>query len=264
MRVGRNRFPAAAASRVGTTSTGGVPQGITRQRTFDKEAWHPISELGKKVKSGEIKTLDEILDKGTKILDAEIIECLLPNTVTDLLMIGQSKGKFGGGKRTIWRQTQRKTMEGNKPSFGAMVVIGNKDGYVGLGMGKSKETVPAREKAIRQSKLNIIKIRRGCGSWQCNCKEPHSIPVKIKGRVSSIEVTLIPAPKGTGIVAEKEMAKVIALAGIKDIHSHTEGHTATKVNLIKACFEALKNLSMIKMKESDCKNLGVIEGSIKA
>ena len=263
MKVGRNRFPRAAASKMAGAKDD-VPFGVSRQRTFDKEAWHPISELGKKVKSGEIKTLDEILDKGMRILEAQIVDCLVSNLPSDLLMIGQSKGKFGGGKRTIWRQTQRKTMEGNKPSFAAMVVIGNRDGFLGLGMGKSKETVPAREKAIRNSKLNVIKIRRGCGSWECNCKEPHSIPVKITGKVGSVAVTLMPAPKGTGIVAEKEIAKLINLAGIKDIYSSSLGHTATKLNLIKACFAALKNLSQVKLKEQDYKNLGVKEGSTQA
>lgn len=263
MKVGRSRFPASAKSRTAGAKED-VPYGISRQRIFDKEGWTPISELGKKVKSGEIKTLDEILDKGIRIMEAEIVDCLVANLPSDLLMIGQSKGKFGGGKRTIWRQTQRKTMEGNKPSFAAMSVVGNRDGFLGLGMGKSKETVPAREKAVRNSKLNMIKVRRGCGSWECNCKEPHSIPVKATGKVGSVAVTLMPAPKGTGIVAEKEIAKLINLAGIKDIYSASAGHTATKLNLIKACFEALKNLGKVKLKESDYKNLGVREGSIEA
>lgn len=262
MKVGGSRFPASAKSRTAGAKDD-VPFGISRQRVFDKEGWNPISELGKKVKSGEIKTLDEILDKGIRIMEAEIVDCLISNQSSDLLMIGQSKGKFGGGKRTIWRQTQRKTMEGNKPSFAAMVVIGNKDGFLGLGMGKSRETVPAREKAIRNSKLNFIKIRRGCGSWECNCKEPHSIPVKATGKVGSVAVTLMPAPKGTGIVTEKEIAKLISLAGIKDVYSSSLGHTATKLNLIKACFEALKNLGKVKLKENDYKNLGVKEGSLQ-
>ncbi len=264
MKVGRSRFPAAAQSRTAGATEENVPFGISRQRVFDKEGWTPISELGKKVKAGEIKTLDEILNKGIRIMEAEIVDCLVANLPSDLLMIGQSKGKFGGGKRTIWRQTQRKTMEGNKPSFAAMSVIGNRDGLLGLGMGKSKETVPAREKAVRNSKLNMIQIRRGCGSWECNCKEPHSVPVKATGKVGSVAVTLMPAPKGTGIVAEKEIAKLINLAGIKDVYSSSAGHTATKLNLIKACFEALKNLGRVKLKERDYKNLGVKEGSTQA
>ncbi len=57
---------------------------------------------------------------------------------------------------------------------------------------------------------------------------------------------LMPAPKGTSLVIEKECAKILVHAGIKDIYSKTKGHTATKLNLVKACFDALKKLSKIK------------------
>ena len=106
----------------------------------------------------------------------------------DLLLIGQSKGKFGGGARRIFKQTQKKTPEGNKPSFACAAVVGNEDGYVGVGSGKSKDTVPAREKAIRRAKLNLFKIRRGCGSWECNCKTHHSIPFETEGKCGSVSI----------------------------------------------------------------------------
>ena len=110
---------------------------------------------------------------------------MLKDLQTNFLEIGQSKGKFGGGKRTIWRTTQKKTKEGNKSSFTAMAIVGNKDGFIGIGTGKAKETMPAREKAVRQAKLNIIKIKRGCGSWACNCREPHSLPFAVQGKNGS-------------------------------------------------------------------------------
>ena len=113
--------------------------------------------------------MSQILDQRMRILEPEIVDTLMPGMQTDLLMIGQSKGKFGGGQKRIFKQTQKKTQEGNKPHFATFAVIGNEDGFVGLGYGKSKETVPAREKAIRQAKLNVIKIRRGCGDWGCGC-----------------------------------------------------------------------------------------------
>ena len=78
-------------------------------------------------------------------------------------------------KEAFGNKLKKKTKEGNKPKFATIAVIGNKNGYVGLGYGKAKETVPAREKAIRNAKLSIMKIRRGCGSWECGCKEPHSL-----------------------------------------------------------------------------------------
>lgn len=211
-------------------------------------AWVPKTEYGKKVKSGEIKNINDILEKGGKILESEIVDVLLPDLEYELITIGQSKGKFGGGKRSIWKQTQKKTKEGNKPKFATIAVIGNKKGYVGIGYGKAKETVPAREKAIRQAKLNIIKIKQGCGSWDCVCGEIHSIPVKVSGKCSSVIVEFIPAPKGTGLVVHKELRKILDLAGIKDIYSRTFGKTNTQLNLVKACMEALKQLSKIKTK----------------
>src|SRR3989344_3834364 len=83
------------------------------------ESWEPKTLLGKEVKSGKIKDINEILNSGRKILEEQIVDYLL-NTKSDLILIGQSKGKFGGGKRRAWRQTQRKTEEGNVPTFSAM------------------------------------------------------------------------------------------------------------------------------------------------
>jgi small subunit ribosomal protein S5 len=175
-------------------------------------------------------------------------------------MIGQSKGKFGGGKRSIWRQTQKKSMEGNKPSFATMAVVGNRNGFVGIGLGKAKETMPAREKAVRKAKLSIVQVKRGCGSWECNCGEPHSIPFAVKGKCGSSEIKLMPAPKGTGLVAEVECQKILAMAGITDLYSKTEGQTVTRVNLLYACMDALKKLSSMKTKPEHEKKLGIVEG----
>lgn len=242
-----------------------IPAEVVRARDekprFNADAWRPKTELGTKVKAGQIKSIDEILNAGLKILEPEIVDMLVPNLESDLIAAGQSKGKFGGGKRTIWRQTQKKTAEGNKPSFSALVIIGNKDGYVGVGVGKAKETMPAKEKALRQAKLNIIKIRRGCGSWECECPEHHSIPFKVEGRCGSVRIILIPAPKGTNLKVEKECQKVLVLAGVKDVYSRAFGQTRTKLNLITALFEALKRLCMVKMQPEYIKKAGVVEGN---
>ncbi len=227
---------------------------------FDSSGWEPKTETGRKVKSGEITDIDRILDKGMQIMEQEIVDILLPNCETELLMIGQSKGKFGGGQRRIFKQTQKKTKEGNKPKFATFAVHGNMDGYFGYGYGKAKETVPAREKAFRKAKINMMKIRRGCGSWECSCGQHHSIPFKVKGKVSSVELTLIPAPKGTGLCVEPECQKILKLAGIKDVWSKSLGHTKTKLNLIKACIKALENLSATKVLPVHIKALSIKEG----
>ncbi len=224
--------------------------------------WKPRTLLGKQVLAKEITDISEVLNKGIRILESEIVEVLIPGLETELVSVGQSKGKFGGGKSSIWRQTQKKTKEGNKPKFATAAVSGNKDGYVGIGFGKSKETVPAREKAIRKSKLSIIKIVRGCGDWACGCAETHSIPFKVSGKCGSSIVELIPAPKGTGLCVEDELKKILKAAGIKDIYSKTY-KSKTKLNLFKACFYALGQLEKIKVTEEYAKKSGLVEGMIE-
>ena len=228
---------------------------------FDKESWKPKTELGRKVKNGEITHIDQILDAGLRILEPEIVDILLPEMQSEMLMIGQAKGKFGGGQRRSFRQTQKKTSEGNKPSFATLIVIGNNNGYVGLGYGKSRETVPAREKAMRNAKLNVIKVSRGAGSWEDYGKSANSIPFKTSGKCSSVEITLMPAPKGTGLIIASECSKLLTAAGIKDVWSQTEGQTRTTINLVYATFKALRKLNQMKLQQTQIDELGIIVGA---
>jgi small subunit ribosomal protein S5 len=233
------------------------------KRKTDLGGWTPKTGLGNKVKNGEINDINFILDNGLRVLEPEIVDALVPGLETDLLMIGQSKGKFGGGQKRIFRQTQKKTKEGNKPHFATMAVVGNRNGFLGVGYGKSKETVPAREKAIRNAKLNLMKIRRGCGSWQCHCTNSHSIPFEVIGKCGSTKLKLMPAPKGTGLCVETECAKLLALAGIKDVWSKTYGQTRTKQNLIAACVKALLTLLQTKTRPEHIQKLNIVEGIIR-
>jgi len=228
------------------------------------ESWVPKTELGKLVKSGQITDIDEIFASGKRILEVEIIDFLFPNLESELLLIGQSKGKFGGGARRVFKQTQKKTREGNKPSFATMAVVGNKDGYVGVGYAKAKETVPAREKALRKAKLNLFSIKRGSGSWLSSTTEPHSIPFSIAGRCGSTRITLLPAPVGKGLIIEKECKKVLELAGIKDVWSKTTGQTGTKTNLVTACVAALKKLNSYKISPKLEAKLSIVSGNKKS
>ncbi len=227
-----------------------------------KSVWKPRTELGRKVLKGQIANIDEVLDKGVPIFEIEIVDLLLHGIESDLLMIGQAKGKFGGGQRRVFKQTQKKTAEGNKPNFAVCAVVGNKNGYFGVGHGKSKETVPAREKALRRAKLNIRKIRRGCGSWECGCKEAHSIPFAVEGKCGSIRLKLVPAPKGKGLIIQEQLQKILKLAGVKDIWSKAYGDTRTTLNVVYACVDALNKLVETKIKEDDAERLGVVEGMV--
>ncbi len=210
---------------------------IKQQQIKALEDWMPKTKLGKTVKEKKITDMEEALKH--KILEPEIVDILL-NLKSDILNIGQAKGKFGGGKRRAWRQTQRKTAEGNVPTFSCMVVAGNREGYVGMGYGRAKETLPARAKALRLAKLNVIKIKRSCSSFDCNCGEEHTVPFIVDGKCGSCRVKLIPAPQGTGLVIGDECKKILRVAGIKDVYSATSGQKRTTINLARACFNALK------------------------
>ena len=226
---------------------------MSREERFAKEAqekldaWIPKTEMGRMVRAGKIKTIDEALALGTKIMEPEIVDILVPNLSTDTLFIGQSKGKFGGGKRRAYRQTQKKTKEGNVLTFGVLAVVGDQAGHVGIGYGRAGETLPARDKATRKAKLNIMKVRRGCASFDCSCEEEHSIPATTSGKCSSVTVTLMPAPQGTGLVVNDELKKILKAAGIKDVYSKCSGKLRTTFNTGKACIKALEKLGEVQL-----------------
>ena len=132
------------------------------------------------------------------------------------------------------------TDAGRISRFRVLVVVGNEDGYVGLGLGKARQLRVAIEKAIVDAKLNIIPVRRGCGSWECRCGEPHSVPFRVGGKSGSVEIELIPAPLGTGLVAGDVAKAVLRMAGIRDVWTWTRGETRTTINFAKAVFEALR------------------------
>ena len=221
---------------------------VERERKEQEEklaSWVPKTEIGKNVREGNEKNIDKILESGKRILEPEIIDLLL-NLENDLILIGQAKGKFGGGKRRAWRQTQRKTKEGNVLTFSAMAVVGDKNGHVGVGFGKAKETLPSKKKAIRTAKLNIIKVGRACAHFDCSCDDEHTVPYIVEGKSGSVTVKLMPAPQGTGLVVGDEIKKVLRLVGIKDVYGVTTGHTRTTFNLIRACVDALKKTTELK------------------
>jgi len=238
----------------GTGQRGGYRRLTQEERTAeDRErslnSWAPKTKLGLAVKAEKEKDLDKILEKGKKILEPEIVDTLL-KLESDLILIGQAKGKFGGGKRRAWRQTQKKTKEGNVLTFSSMAVVGDRKGHIGVGFGKSKETLPAREKALTKAKLGIMKISRGFETIEEGSHSPHTVPFKVEGKSGSVRITLIPAPRGTGLVVGSECKKVLALAGIQDVYSRTKGHARTTFNLIKACVNALEKTNLSELGEN--------------
>lgn len=222
--------------------------------------WKPKTKLGRLVKEGKITSIEQIFMHGYKILEYEIVDYLLPNLKAEFIRLGLSVGKYRRPK--IVKMVRRKTAEGDKPSWVALAVVGNEDGYVGVGLGKSYDIPLAMQKAVRKAKLNIIPVGRGCGAWECACGTPHSVPFKVRGKVGSVEVIFIPAPFGTGLVAPDEIKKLLRLAGIKDVWMQSFGQTRRRINFIRAAYLALKQTTEYRIKEEYVRLSGLRFGYI--
>ncbi len=218
------------------------------RRRFEEEKpeWIPKTELGQRVVKGEFKSLGEILEQGLVLLEPEIVDYLVPDLKQDIIYVGGSPGKGGGIRRTATKRTARMHKSGRRFKLTALAVVGDEKGLVGMGTASSNEHRTAIEKATMQAKLNIIRVKKGCGSWECGCGGEHSIRFKTEAKVGSVKISLSPAPKGVGIVASESAKKVLKLAGLKDIWVKTYGHARTRTNMGKALFEALRNLNRTK------------------
>ena len=87
----------------------------------------------------------------------------------------------------------------------------------------------------------MIPVKLGCGSWECRCNKPHSIPFKVKGKGGSVSLELIPAPRGLGLVAGQNIKGLLKLAGLVDIWTKSFGSTNTMSSTTKAIFNALRS-----------------------
>jgi len=220
---------------------------VEKERPREPAAgWIPKTQLGQRVLKGEFKTIDDVLRTGQLILEPEIVDYLVPDLKNEVIYIGGSPGKGGGIRRTATKRTARMHKSGRRFKLSSVIVAGDERGVVGIGKASSREHKTAIEKALEQAKLNVIRVKKGCGSWECGCGEGHSIPFKTQASCGSVKVTLMPAPKGVGIVASDPVKKVLKLAGVKDIWVKTSGNTHARSNLIYAVFQALKNLNRTK------------------
>jgi small subunit ribosomal protein S5 len=135
---------------------------------------------------------------------------------------------------------------GRRFKLSSLIVVGNEAGVVGIGSAASREHKTAIEKAMEHAKLNVMLVKKGCGSWECGCGGDHSIPFRSEAKSGSVRVVLIPGPKGLGIVASDPVKKLLTLAGVRDIWVRASGNTGARANLIIAAFEALRNLNRTK------------------
>ncbi|MCL2890693.1 MAG: 30S ribosomal protein S5 [Methanomassiliicoccaceae archaeon] len=209
--------------------------------------WIPKTRLGQMVLNGEITTMSQALATKLPLREAEIVDILLPDLkdeVVDLNMV------------------QRMTDSGRRVRFAVTCVVGNGDGFVGVGRAKGKEVGPTIRKAIDNAKLNVIEIKRGCGSWECGCAQPHSLPFEVQGECGSVMVTLKPAPRGISLAVGDVAKSLLTLAGVRDSWGFARGNTKTKVNYALATFEALKETTRVRVTESQKDRLNIVSGPI--
>ena len=202
-----------------------------QRRDYYQEEWIPKTRLGKLVFEGQVTTFDEALRSGLPIKESGLVSALLPNLEDEVLDINM---------------VQRMTDSGRRVKFRTTVIVGNRDGYIGLGEGKDVQVGMAIKKGIEKAKLNLFKINRGCGSWECGCGQPHTVPYEVMGEAGSVRIVLMPAPRGLGIAAGGTAKKVMDMAGIKDIWTRTFGSTRTTLNFAMATYNALLNTITVR------------------
>ncbi len=194
-------------------------------RAEASEEWAPRTRLGKMVLEGKISSLEEAFASGFKISEPQIVDTLVPNLEEEVINISL---------------VQKQTDAGEKSRFKAIVAVGNRDGYLGVGSGKAAQVRTAIEKAAKNARLNITVIRRGCGSWECGCGQPHSLPFEVVGKCGAVKVKIIPGPRGLGLVAGEVAKVILRLAGLKDCWTRSYGPTRTVPSFSYAVFDALK------------------------
>lgn len=205
-----------------------------RDKGFEQEEveWVPQTRLGKLVKEGQVTTMSEAIASGLPIREYQIVDALLPEIRDEVLDINM---------------VQRMTDSGRRVKFRATVIVGNGDGFIGIGEGKDVQVGVAIRKAIDTAKMNIIGIKRGCGSWECGCGLGHTVPFEVRGKAGSVEVGLRPAPRGLGLASGGTAKKVLEIAGIKDVWTKVYGETRTTINFAKATFDALVKTTTMKV-----------------
>jgi small subunit ribosomal protein S5 len=173
-----------------------------RRGRDSEEEWIPKTRLGKLVNEGKITSIDEVFLSGLKISEPEIVNSLLPDLQEEVIDVNL---------------VQKQTDAGEKSRFRAIVAVGNRDGYIGLGSGKASQVRTAIEKGAASARLHILPVKRGCGSWECSCGKTHSL---------------------------------LGLAGVKDLWVRSYGSTRTVPSYAGAVFDALrKTYSLITQED---------------
>jgi len=200
-------------------------RGGRRDKSENLEQWVPKTRLGKMIQEGRITSIEEVFVAGLQAREPQILDALIPDLQEEVININL---------------VQKQTDAGEKSRFKAIVAVGNRDGYIGLGSGKASQVRNAIEKAAANARLNIIPVRRGCGSWECGCGKTHSIPFEVEGKCGGAKIVIVPGPRGLGLVASEVSKVILGLAGIKDCWTRSYGSTRTVPSFAYAVFDAVK------------------------
>jgi len=201
----------------------GAGRGGGRKEKGDKDEWVPVTKLGRLVKEGKIRSVEEIFLFSLAIKEYQIVDFLLGPALKDEVM------KI--------MPVQKQTTAGQRTRFKCYVAVGDGNGHIGLGLKCAKEVATAIRGAIINAKMNLVPVRRGY--WGLKSGQPHTVPCKVSGKCGSVRVRFIPAPRGAGLVASLIPKKLLNMAGIEDVYSSTTGHSRTRGNLAMAVYYAL-------------------------
>lgn len=194
-----------------------------RREKGGKEEWVPCTKLGRLVKDGKIKSLEEIFLFSLPIKEYQIVDHILGPALKDEVM--------------QISPVQKVTAAGQRTRFKTYIAVGDGDGHLGIGCKTANEVANAIRGAVINAKMNVVPIRRGY--WGDTSGNPHTVPCKVTGKCGSVRARLIPAPRGSGIVASVIPKKLMTMAGIEDVYSCSSGHTRTRGNLAMAVYYAL-------------------------
>lgn len=137
------------------------------------------------------------------------------------------------------RRVTRVVAGGRRFSFSIAMVIGDKKGRVGVGIGKAGDTPIAIDKAMRAAKKDMVKI---------SLTDKNSIAHPVEAKYSSAKVSIMPAP-GKGVIAGSSARIVLELAGIKEVSSKILSRSKNKLNIARATIKALEGLKKGKIEK---------------